>query len=346
MRSPLVIALLIVAVGGANADDTIVSRVGGTAKMIKGHPTIRMVREHVRIEPVSGKVVATFIFKNEGPNQTVLIGFPETDYIGKAPYKDFWSSVDGKPVGVTPITGSFGKDQKGRYWTKRVSFEKGQTREVMVGYFGGKGEVSDGQRFMSYILKSGAAWKGTIGQVRIDCDLTKLKYADIFEYSIDPDKVTPQKATWLIRNWEPDDDWKICWYPGFSRFTSNNHNRLDKLRYWRHGGLGEYPARFVGDDVLVPVQSLANVLGAKITRGQTGLSIEDGKTKVTCSLGSKRVWTDKGLAELKHRPRTINGCTYIPLAKMLRLFGVDAYYNKEARTLQINFPPEQTKSKA
>lgn len=329
------VALLVMAVCDAIADDTYVERIGGTAKMIKGHPTIRMVREHVRIEPVSGKVVATFVFRNEGPKQTVLIGFPESDFKGTRPYKRFWSTVDNEPVQVKPIKGIVGYSKNARYWTKQVVFDKGQTREVMVGYIGGKGEVSGGMDFMRYILESGTAWKGTIGQVRIDCDLNKLKFADQIKYSIAPDMITRTRASWNIRDWEPDNDWEVSWYPGFVSFKSNDQMRS----YVLTASVSKHPSHLAGDEVLTPAKLVAKLTHSGILTTKRGFKLKNRKHEVEFIIGSKQISADGKNDKLRFEVLTEHGDAMIPLAKTLKLFGIAAWYDKVRKEFFINFPP-------
>ena len=84
----------------------------------------------------------------------------------------FRSWVDGRPV-KTGLVPESSKDPGPESWhTKRVDFPKGGTRIVRVAYdAGGRGATSDRKNLYieeaSYVLHTGASWKGPIGYAEV-----------------------------------------------------------------------------------------------------------------------------------------------------------------------------------
>lgn len=193
-RLALSMAILAMALGlvgfdpaTAAADDGSVETVGGAVRLMSTPSSIRMVSEIVkaRVGPDRVHVDCVFVMKNEGPADTVLIGFPDGSM---GPYQgggeeyeieSFRSWVDGVEVKCQRAPDADGiKASVGSWWTKRVAFSAGAVRRIRNRY-----EVSPswhpmeqgaeepdstaGHRAFRYILWTGASWKGTIGTAEI-----------------------------------------------------------------------------------------------------------------------------------------------------------------------------------
>lgn len=175
----------------AQADDASIS-FGGTPKLMSSHPSVRMVSEHIRVTigDKSTQVDCTFAFQNDGPACNVRMGFPNAGYGAEetgydeqvsdshekktplAPYNGFTSFksfVDGKPAKVTLI----GEKEKPSSWyTKTVSFAKGQRHLVRDTYTVLNGMAMTNSNALiqqfHYVMSTGASWKGPIGSVIVD----------------------------------------------------------------------------------------------------------------------------------------------------------------------------------
>ncbi len=176
---------------------------------------IRMASERVDIAaewPIEGHygmlyhVDAEFILVNEsGKPQSILVSFPGDDDV-----KGFSRTVDGKAVEFVRYES---KDQPQVYaFTSRIDFAAGQTRKVRVRYLG----VADSEGSWSYILKTGAHWKGTIGEavvsVHFPPDAPSVGGNDSWETAEDlrlsPANYTvkDRTVTWTFKDFKPAED--------------------------------------------------------------------------------------------------------------------------------------------
>jgi hypothetical protein len=264
------------------ADDGAIEGVGGNIKLLRGHKTIRMVSEDVRIKLPEGSVRATFVFRNEGPATTVKIGFPESgDNAGptserKSGFGYFRSYVDGQRIRVKR-EGKLAQDQDGEYhtwWTKNVRFGRNQTRVIANEFQGGLGGDTSNDAYFSYVLSTGASWKGKIGRARITVDVADL--GRVSGLTGGPDGYTRRnhKFSWDLRNLEPtgDDDVYIRWWDGFKDIWVNgkaiaaDENRFDvnAYRFDVNGDKGNQPPRSNGREVFLPIRAAAAFLGCDL----------------------------------------------------------------------------------
>ncbi|MGC4043983.1 MAG: stalk domain-containing protein [Armatimonas sp.] len=157
-------------------NDSGISGVGGSLSLIKGeHTSVRMVRETITMVLESSDYVVTvdFVFRNEGPAATVLMGFPESGAgdVSANPknsaMKSFASWVDGALAKTkwVPVKSSPDEGEYKAHWVKEVRFGAGQTRKIRVRYrsdYGGA--ASPGLRnFVRYEF-TGANWKGKVDE--------------------------------------------------------------------------------------------------------------------------------------------------------------------------------------
>lgn len=188
------IALTVLAATSALADDGGVENVGGAITLMQGHPHVRMLSEKVvaRIGVDSVHVDCLFFLKNEGPADSVLIGFPDQSYSPDGeipPNNSFRSWVDDREVVCTPVAGEGHGDGSSIYWwTKRVWFPAGATRVVRNRYTAVPSFVVDRSQGFEYILWSGASWKGAIGRAEIVFVLRGIPRSWVTD--------TPRNALW------------------------------------------------------------------------------------------------------------------------------------------------------
>jgi len=171
-----------------------------------------MVREEIRIWVGKSSFSARcrFEFRNFGSSQTVRIGFPNLTGNDNEPlFTSFRSVVNGVPVAVK----DFSKD--GSFWkVKEVRFAKGETKVVENFYSGrtgthtvtysglDEGLVSD----ISYILETGASWRGPIGYAKV-----------VFQFAEDtiPTPLIPKRRDSVLR-WRTADPATVE-YSGFAK---------------------------------------------------------------------------------------------------------------------------------
>ena len=164
--------VLLYACGLCFSDDGWVGN-GGTPSLMKGHSSIRMVREVVNMALGRQETVvdAFFWFRNEGRSTTVQMGFPDegSDPDGKPTLKNFSSWVDGREV----QTRFFTTQKDGKWHVKTVTIPRGRTVIVRNRYRvkTGVGRIGPKEQFASYgyyTLHTGASWKGPIGEVIVN----------------------------------------------------------------------------------------------------------------------------------------------------------------------------------
>ncbi|NOT34763.1 MAG: hypothetical protein HOP12_11410 [Candidatus Eisenbacteria bacterium] len=206
----------------AAADDGSVETVGGAVRLMKTQSSVRMVSETVkaRVGPDLVKVDCEFVMKNEGPADTVLVGFPDG---AMGPYRgggeeyeieSFRSWVDGVEVKCqrTPDAGGLAASV-GSWWTKRVIFPSGAVRRIRNHYevrpswhpMGLGAEEPDstaGYRAFRYILWTGASWQGTIGTAEIVATLDEIPLERVVAISPEARRVG-RSFRWTFHDFEP-----------------------------------------------------------------------------------------------------------------------------------------------
>jgi hypothetical protein len=281
IRGPFALFFLLTT-GFAFADDGDIEGVGGSIKLLKGHKTIRMVSEDVRIKLPEGTVRATFVFRNEGPATSVKMGFPESGNNASTSSKTrtrfgyFRSYVDGQRFKVKR-EGNLARDMEGDYhtwWTKSLRFGKHQTRVVVNEYQGGFGGDTSNDAYFNYVLSTGASWKGKIGRARITVDVAGL--GRVSGLTGGPEGYTRRnhKFSWDLRNLEPsaDDDVYVRWWDGFKDIWVNgkaiaaHEDRFDvnAYRFDVNADKGNQPPRSNGREVFLPIRAAAAFLGCKL----------------------------------------------------------------------------------
>jgi len=361
---------------GLRADDSAMSGESGSPQPMTEHPSISMVREDVTINPATMEVKARFVFTNNGPATTVLMGFPETssgdgtrDVTIKiaAPQNDFHSFVDGAPIHVTELirkSDDNGEEQATIWWTKSVHFAAGQTRIVVDHYFGGAGNFSTGNQFFNYILKSGASWKGPIGRGIITCDLSGLPYSPI---DFRPSGWVRHGNTAVLdfSNLKPTNDIYIAWFPSYTNVWINGVSVFDRhlkatgmtpssdvppteLFTWDTGFWTPVFSRRRGTDVWLPAKATAHWLGGKfdILDGDKQVKITYGDRWVVANEGSKVLSTYKGPVSMPYvcvQEKPLRGlpgaATMVSLKSVVEALNGTYSYDPVADKVTISMPP-------
>jgi len=165
------------------------------------------------------RVAAEFVLVNDSTElQAILVSFPGT-------YRDeeFTRTVDGQKVAVREY---LVKDPNGLVthyaaYTSEIRFEPRQTRRVRVTYIAAA-DASSGWPYpecWSYILRTGALWKGTIGEAQVVVHFPAAMPPGGFgpfrseAMLLCPPgyEVNGRTVTWTFKDFEPDEDIHIEW---------------------------------------------------------------------------------------------------------------------------------------
>lgn len=241
MRLPLLIVLL-TAGALAMADDAYWTAVGGAGAFGQSK-NIRMAAEsvHIKLYNRHMRVRASFDFRNDGPAEVVTMAFPETmqRWTTSPPLAIQWfhSWVDGRRVPTfrqkMPLKSLDEYANASAVWLKKVSFAANGRRHVVCEY----DAVYPGVDYTDahYILRTGATWKGPIGDCRLHVDWSGLRNRaePIFlasdapimgSKSLDPVARGEKWADFRFHDLEPKFDLEMMWANCFWNFRVNGQN--------------------------------------------------------------------------------------------------------------------------
>lgn len=222
-RIAAVLAVLLLASSVALANDSSFGAAGTPYPRPTPSRDIRMVSESVtvRLSQQTARVTCLFVLANEGGSQRVRIGFPEEtfgDVSERGLIRWFRSYVNDRPVAVKRVViepvdsgGTFA------WWIKEVAFARGETKRIRNEYEIQLSENVLGIRWFSYILRTGASWKGRIGRATVTVDLGPVDPRTVIGLGTKPRgpeeaemRLTPAGATlsgrtlrWQFTNFEP-----------------------------------------------------------------------------------------------------------------------------------------------
>lgn len=240
----LSLALVLGFIAYAQADDGWWSEAGGIGCFGKGHPSIRMVSEDLKLKVLDDGFVSVdvlFTFHNDGLLANVTMAFPESyEMRTGGSLKDFRTWVDGNRVSVKRRVITEGdpkaadpQDEMGKaVWLKKVRFAANQTHAVRVTYLGLISGDTSGNRTFTYTLTSGASWKGTIETCKIAVTWPpELSLTSPIETNLSAPILGLRPAKWqyipgrtavaTLTRWKPKDDLTLSMYPGFGNFWIN-----------------------------------------------------------------------------------------------------------------------------
>jgi hypothetical protein len=369
----IALAASVLALGAlASADDGSVSGESGAVELVKGkNSSVRMVSEEVRIGALpKGRVHARFVFRNEGGPTSVLMGFPASasgvdTRARDAKLEGFRSWVDGKPVKVRWTLGRSGDEGYDAWYVKRVRFGRGQVHVVEDAYGGGGGGMSDGFRSYSYVLQTGASWKGSIGRAKIALDLGLLAEYSPIQISGPAHSRKGALVLWDLHNFKPGlhDNIQINWYPGFRNVYVNGSPvgaDLDGVRsnprmtFWTMGfGHDRWLTQLCihrAHTIEAPLPLAAEWLGAKLNHvGRARYRLTLGTRWIELRTGSKRVLCSSGklldMAQPLRYATVANGDTiadgaYVgDLRQMVRGLGGKSKYDPSNDRLDVQLHP-------
>ncbi len=356
-----VCALLLATYGGnaAHANDSAVSGVGGTVRPMENHPSIRMVEEEIRVKLPERTVETRFVFRNEGPATSVLMGFPEEGYGDIVPartgFRYFRSSLDGRPIKTDRRVASETNDHQYHFWwVKRVPFGRNQTRTVTNSYQSGLAEDSLGNNWFTYVLETGAPWKGKIGKARIVVDVSGLR--EKWPVSFKPSGYVRQghKVIWDLRDIEPKENIHVDWFDAYLNVKVNGDTLARPSESGRFGGnvrTGRLLSERKGDRIRVSLGTAADCLGGSLTEGRDGepAVLTRGDRSVHVHRWSRYLRTDEGRIEMPDLAEGAKGFyvkkgdtpyhTMVDLASLVAALGGTARFDQKGETFLVWLKP-------
>jgi hypothetical protein len=221
---------VVISSGLALANDSSFGAAGAPYPKPTPNRDIRMVSETVGVRFLNdtARVSCVFTFRNEGPAQRVVIGFPDEAF-GDVPERGliqwFRSWVGDQEVAVQRVAVKRVVDYEGTFvwWLKEVSFASGQTVRIRNEYEIRYSENVEGTRWFTYILATGAGWKGSIGEATVTVDLGRIPPGALFGLGIPQQrpgltispgaKVVAGQLRWQFTNFEPTErnNIRVAW---------------------------------------------------------------------------------------------------------------------------------------
>jgi hypothetical protein len=262
-----------------------------------------MLEEWVRLEVQEDAYTATacceFVFANEGPATTLLMGFPAK--LAENPdrpshgleVKDFQATLDGVPLeyaremGISP-PGETRLTPVAEWVTFEVPFAAGEVRTLVHTYRLELPGDSSGENRLGYVLTTGALWAGPIGRARVEFAMGPAKpwhVTRLFPASFVYDEEANAwiweasdfrpaydlRITYNLRGW-PEDPWGAEVYPEHAewreRFEAADRHAAETA--WLLSRLQQIRAH-VGDeqyDEWFPEAVLARYIASKIPEAE------------------------------------------------------------------------------
>jgi hypothetical protein len=209
---------------------------------------VEMSSETVRIwlQEDTAKIEASFVLLNTGNvKEDLEVGFPTaaqprnytwnskegmkvTEW-GPSTIENFQATVDGQAVKPAPKS-STDKNAHQGWMCWLMSFDGGQKRDVKVSYTVHTRDDAYSEpscllnRQVTYILKTGAGWKGNIGEATIILDLGGMSGENILRTAPEPTSKEGSAWTWTMKDFEPNADILVQY-----RFYANAKEAVEKL---------------------------------------------------------------------------------------------------------------------
>jgi hypothetical protein len=229
MLTRLVFAAIAVCTALPDVAPNPVPRAGETLAPRKG-TEVEMSAETVRITLFedTARIEASFTLLNTSAEKEDLeVGFPKSiqpvesrwhpkeglkvGRWGPASLRDFTAKVDGVEVKAEPKPG-LAKQEYNGWLCWPMSFEPKQKRSVEVRYIADTQDDMYSEpsalrnRQVTYILKTGAGWKGNIGEATIILDMEGKSPEHIVRVAPDPTEKEKSRWTWTMKDFEPNAD--------------------------------------------------------------------------------------------------------------------------------------------
>ncbi|MBI5833536.1 MAG: DUF4424 family protein [Armatimonadetes bacterium] len=340
------------------ADDGALRGAGGSPAFMDEHPSVRMVSEVVDLHAPSGWVTARFVFRNDGPACTVAMGFPETiggmTTMAYGPSLGaFRSWLDGRPLRRRWVATRGETERYRGFWQARVRFGAGQTRVVMDRYRdGGLSAEDDRTRQLTYVLRSGASWRGPIGDglLRVHCDTRQG-----WTYTSRPAsrQVGESTLVWRFHDLEPSEDFVVRWRERFECLTVNGPLTRGNART-DPGDLSdqaadELPARTRGQLVWMTLRQASRELGLNFSAWPKPdgyyVELHSGQTMLQMREGSRNVLAGGHVYRLREPLRREDGWLRICLQDLVAPLGGTWRWRTDPWGLVVDLPRQAESAK-
>jgi len=319
------------AAGPGWGNDASVEGVGGAVKLMGGHPTVVMRSARVKIDLASERVECEYVFENTGPATKVLVGFPESGWGDASPpkgakthFREFRSWVDGEEVQVTPRPAKETNDGYERFWVKEVAFSARQTRVVRNTYLGGGGGDIAGTSFFQYQLSPAASWKGKVGTIEVEMDLTGMGGFSLAGVKPAGHRRSGDTIRWQRSNVEPSPemDISISYFTGYSDIWVDG--RKCDVAEAEMGDTNPYPQVREGA-LMVRCEDIGKWLGLKFSQNEDGQRVVlagQGK-RLAITEGESTALVDAKKIELRAERLWVTGVppVFAPLKPVAEAFG-------------------------
>ena len=234
---------------------------------------VQMVNETVHIVMCveNATVKCNFTLVNLGENESLLVGFPVglgwdfgDDGSYTYPLEDFKAYIDSKPMETERM------EVNGSPWMVwNMSFDEMEVKDVGVSYwvplsyYGNYGRMA--RHWFTYVLKTGAAWRGVIDEANITVEL----------HGIEPDWITEISPEGYV-----SENYTITWNFTSIEPTENIYIQFETLHEQRYTIPGEIIYRVYGEPLVTTTSN--GTYGAVGEYSLTNLSDEGGWIYVVC----------------------------------------------------------------
>lgn len=199
--------------------------------------SVRMESERVIIDLYndSSVVKCTFIMRNPGEREKLQIGFPEMNFYHyrliseSEKLKRFKVKENGNEVKFYLSDSLKNNAELQRkidtyqiihdWYLWDGEFQKGESKTIEVQYSLPYGMLyKTNERFFTYLLSTGADWKGTIGKAEIIVNLKDIETDSILSIQPGNFEISNKQLTWTFSDFEPttNDDIKIHYNSGIA----------------------------------------------------------------------------------------------------------------------------------
>jgi len=240
----------LLAPASATADSGALGRIGDSVQPLE-HTQVKMVSKDITAEVnvLETYFEAVFTFHNDGPETTVLMGFPEASGMDREPseeypyrrfhqdLEDFTTYIDGEMVEVEKEEGLLQDNGLNavdfpNWYTWKVDFAEDETVVVKNTYRAPNSVEAGILTSTGYIKSTGATWQGSIGEARITFKLQGISPHQLI-FAVPPGfQVKDGNLIWEWENLEPRHNIEVSFNINFSGHMQE-YNLSDKtIEVW------------------------------------------------------------------------------------------------------------------
>jgi len=323
----------------ACANDTAIWGVGGAIRPMQEHPSIIMEKMDLKIDIYreTGRAECHYVFHNAGSATTVRMGFPET--VGpvrkgrRVGFLSFATTVDGRPVRARIEGGLLEGPVDTRRWrVKTVRFGAGQRRHISVSYTSELG-ISLGnrnRRVFSYLIDTGASWKGPIGSVRVrvvghyDPNGNWLRVDPPFR------QTGPTSFEWTARDLEPTQG---LWFPLNLDDIAVTLNG-SRVYWWDYIGTYSY---LRNGEAWLQARMAADALRAEVQVSDGEVVLTRGGRVVRLRPGTRELTANGVRQPLPRAPYLRRGRLLVQLRAVAVALGANVTFDASTRVTDLSF---------